>query len=308
MSEPLTANIGSKFKDLGIGYFASAEGAANYFSAYHDGMTNLPEPTDQWDIDTDFGSVRVYRFGDDSGTPLVLLPGRQAATPLWRANLPDLLQLRTVYTIDLLGEPGYSVQQKPISNDADQAAWLDQVFEGLRLQKAHLLGLSIGGWTAINFGLHYPDRVASMTLLDPAMSFAPVSLKMIIVSLGSVFPWLPQTLRHRLLSWMSGGSQSSNDVPEGRLISSGMRDFTLRLPTPRPFTDGQLQSLDLPVLAVIAGSSIIQNPQKALRRAKALLPQGTVEFWPDASHALNGEYPELIAQKTAELLAKVEGK
>lgn len=308
MTEPLTANIGSKFKDLEIGYFASAEGAADYFSAYHDGMMNLPEPTAQWDIATDFGSVRVYRFGDDARTPLVLLPGRQAATPLWRANLPTLLKLRTVYTIDLLGEPGYSVQQKRISNDADQAAWLDQVLAGLKLPKVHLLGLSIGGWTAINYAGHHPGRVASMTLLDPAMSFAPVSLKMIIVSLGSVFPWLPQSVRHRLLSWMSGGARSSNDVPEARLISSGMRDFTLRLPTPKPFTDEQLRSLDLPVLAVIAGSSIIQNPQKALQRAKSLLPQGIVEFWPEASHALNGEYPELIAQKTAELLATVDGE
>ncbi|AJT40538.1 alpha/beta fold hydrolase [Psychromicrobium lacuslunae] len=306
MSEPATANIGVQFKHRGLGYFTNLVGANNYFSAYQDGLEQLPEPTAHWDIVTDFGTVRVYRFGTDGRTPLVLLPGRQAATPLWRANLPTLMALRTVYTIDLLGEPGYSVQQRPITTDAEQASWLDQVLKALELPKVHLLGLSIGGWTAINYGLHYPDRIASMTLLDPAMSFAPVSLKMILVSLGSVFPWLPQSLRHRLLSWMSGGARSSDELPEGRLISLGMSEFTLRLPTPRPFSEQQLRALDVPVLAVIAGRSIIQNPQRALQTANTTLPQGTVEFWPEASHALNGEYPELIARQTAQLIARVD--
>ena len=78
---------------------------------------------------TGYGIVRVYRFAGahDDLPPLLLLPGRAAPTPVWADNLPGLLALRSVYAIDLIGEPGLSVQDRPIENDADQAAWLHEV-------------------------------------------------------------------------------------------------------------------------------------------------------------------------------------
>ncbi|MGF6887763.1 hypothetical protein ABIA39_006132 [Nocardia sp. GAS34] len=48
---------------------------------------------------------------------------------------------------------------------------------------------------------------------------------MVAVSLGSVIPGMPEILRHRLLSWISGGARSSDELPEGRLIAAGMRDY-----------------------------------------------------------------------------------
>ena len=35
---------------------------------------------------------------------------------------------------------------------------------------------------------------------------------------------------------------------------------------------------------------------RAAARARNLLPRGQVELWPDASHAINGEYPDEIAE------------
>lgn len=37
-------------------------------------------------------------------------PGRNASTPMWRANLASLIARRSVYNLDLLGEAGMSVQ------------------------------------------------------------------------------------------------------------------------------------------------------------------------------------------------------
>ena len=71
-----------------------------------------------WDVDTAFGTVRVYRFEGGPGRPVVLLPGRNASTPMWADNLPGLLAHRPVYCVDLLGEPGMSVQRKPITGAA----------------------------------------------------------------------------------------------------------------------------------------------------------------------------------------------
>ena len=47
----------------------------------------------------------VVRPAGDADAPLVLLPGRASASPVWEDNLPALLGIGDVYTIDLLGEP-----------------------------------------------------------------------------------------------------------------------------------------------------------------------------------------------------------
>ena len=66
---------------------------------------------------------------------------------------------------------------------------------------------------------------------------------------------------------------------------------------PKAITDEQLRSLDLPVLALIAGRSVMLDPARAVARARRLLPRGQVELWPDASHAINGEYPAEITER-----------
>ena len=87
--------------------------------------------------------MRVYRFAGahDDLPPLLLLPGRAAPTPVWADNLPGFLALRSVYTVDLLGEPGLSVQDRPIESDADQAAWLHEVIAQLPEPAVHVVGL-----------------------------------------------------------------------------------------------------------------------------------------------------------------------
>lgn len=299
--------IGKHWAAEKVGHFTDEAAFDRFVRAYLRGMDDLPAVISSVDIGTRLGTVRAYRFGSALGTPLVLLPGRNASTPLWRANLASLITRRTVYTLDLLGEAGMSVQHKAIAGAEDQAAWLEDALAGLELDRVHMLGLSIGGWNAVNHAVRYPKRLASLTLLDPAMTFAPVTWKMLVVSLSAVIPGMPQWLRNRLLSWISGGVPVDDSVPEAALISSGMRDFAMYLPTPRPFTDEQLRGLQLPVLVVIAGRSIVHRPQRAADRAQLLLPHARVQRWSEASHALNGEFPERISEATHQFLDDIDG-
>jgi hypothetical protein len=48
--------------------------------------------------------------------------------------------LRTPYAIDPLGEPGASIQDRPIENDDDQARWLNEALTQLPEPSVHLLG------------------------------------------------------------------------------------------------------------------------------------------------------------------------
>ncbi|WP_432931121.1 alpha/beta fold hydrolase [Microbispora sp. CA-135349] len=309
MNDPVRPNIGAEFRRRRLGHFRDAPAYSRYRRIYDQAMAGLPAPDAIQDVPTGFGTVRVHRFGPDgadAATPLLLLPGRTASTPMWAPNLTGLRAPgRVVYAIDLLGEPGLSVQSRPFASAADHGVWLSELLTGLGLDRTHLLGVSIGGWTAFRLAVHAPEKVASLSLLDPASLFGRITWKAVAVSLGALGP-LPEPWRRRLLSWISGGADTSGDDPVAALISAGMRDFTAFLPPPTYPSDEEVAAVGIPTLAVIAGRSIIHDPGRAAERARRLLSRGTVELWPDASHALNGEFPERVAARVLAFIDRVD--
>jgi pimeloyl-ACP methyl ester carboxylesterase len=279
-----------------VGHWRSAEGRDAFMRTYEAAMADLPRPDAEIDVRTDYGVVRMYRFEGtgDREEPLVLLPGRAAPSPVWTDNLPSLLEVGDVYTVDLLGEPGLSVQDRPIEDDADQAAWLHQALEGLPEEGFHLVGLSIGGWSATNLAVREPALVASLTLVDPVFVLDDMPMEVILRSLPASLPWLPRSWRDGFNSWTAGGAPVE-DVPVARMIESAMQNYALKLPQPGRISEEALTDLDMPVLAFVAGRSVMHDPDTAAATAERALPRGTVEVYPEASHAINGEYPEEMA-------------
>ncbi len=288
-------NIGA---DREVGHFRSAAAFERFLAVYRAGMAQLP-PFTSHDVATTFGTVRAYRFGGPDRTPVLLLPGRNASAPMYAANLSPLLAHRTVYAVDLLGEAGLSVQRRRLTGAEDHAQWLDEAVSGLGLDRVHLLGVSIGGWTATNTAVHRPGRIASATLLDAVLTFDRLPIRTIVASAAMVLPRMPEALRRRALRWISGGADLEESEPVASLIAAGARDFVLRTPMPRQISDDQLRGLAVPVLAFIAGRSVMLDARRAAANARKLLPLGQIELWPQASHAVNGEYPDEIAARAA---------
>ncbi|GAA5042470.1 alpha/beta fold hydrolase [Nocardia callitridis] len=298
----LEPNIGKPTEK--VGYFADQAGFDRFCAAYTHGMAQLPDYAERVAVPTSFGPVRAYRFGDGGGIPVVLLSGRQASTPMWRSNLPSLIPGRTIWSIDSIGEPGASTQREPLVAASEQAAWVAEALAGLDLERAHLLGASVGGWLALRVAIHRPERAASVTLLDPANSFAPLSWKMVGVSLGTVIPGVPESIRHRLLSEISGGGEVDETIPEGRLIASGMRDYRSAQPLPVRPTAAELEAINVPVLALFGGRSIAHSASRAADTARTI-PGAQVEVWDDASHAISGEFPDRITKRFTEFTTPI---
>ncbi|XVQ06761.1 alpha/beta fold hydrolase [Spirillospora sp. CA-255316] len=290
-------------KPSAVGHWNSAEGHADFMTAYDNAMADMPLPAKTIDVRTDFGFVRVYRYQGASGRaePLVLLPGRASASPVWADNLPHLLKVGDVYTIDLLGEPGKSVQDAPITSDTDQAAWLDQVLAFLPEESFHVVGLSIGGWTAANLAVHKPRHVATLTLLDPVYTFSNIPAGTAVRAVPASVPWLPKSWRDSFNSYTAGGAPVE-DVPVADMIESGMKNYTLRLPQPRLIHEEALGRLTMPVLAILAGRSVMHDVDASRKVADRVLRNGTVKLYPNASHAINGERPKEVATDIAAFL------
>jgi pimeloyl-ACP methyl ester carboxylesterase len=291
-----------------VGHFTSGEARDRFAAAYARAMADLPPPDAVLDLRTSYGVVRMYRFeatgsAARGSAPIVLLPGRASASPVWADNLPSLRAVRTVYTVDLLGEPGASVQERAIETDDDQAAWLAEALAALPEPSVHLLGMSIGGWTATNLAVRRPEAVASVTLLDPVATFAPLSLGAVVRSIPASVRWLPRSWRDGFASWTANGAPVEQ-VPVAEMIEAGMQTYVLRLPAPSPLDDAQLARIRVPVLVLVAGRSVMHDPAAVAATARRTLRHATVTSYPEASHAINGEYPDRIARDVAALVAE----
>lgn len=297
--------------DGSLSGFVSAEARAEFVQVYAEAMAELPAYTQEYRLETDFGTVQVYYFvqaGTEAQIPLLLLPGKSAPTPMWEANLADLMAERPVYTLDLLGEPGLSQETQRIATEEDQARWLQQVISQLPEPQLDVMGLSFGGWNAVNVSLHYPAKIRALVLVDPVHVFAPLPLKMVLASIPASIPLVPQPLRESMLSYISGGADVDESVLTARLIETSMRTFKSKLPAPPQIKPEQLSSLQMPILGIIAANSTIHNAEKALACGETYLsnPHSKMVLFEGASHAINGEFPEQLAAAVAAFLDGLE--
>ncbi|GAA0379904.1 hypothetical protein Acor_01380 [Acrocarpospora corrugata] len=272
-----------------VGRFVTPAAEAEFEKVYQQGLTELPTPAEIRDVPTDFGRVRTYRFGDGSGPPIVLLHGRAATSVMWLPNLATLAERHRVYALDLLGEGGLSVQTAPITGAADQATWLSTVLEHLDLPAAHLVGVSIGGWLACNQAVRAPQRVASISLLDPANTLGRVPAGLFLRTIPALLPVTSSWAMPRFLQWVNGGDPVPEDDPVARVISANLQHYRVALPPPAYFSDDQLRSITVPALVLVGGRSVIHNPRRAFDRARALIPNVQAELWPHATHSIAGQ-------------------
>lgn len=273
----------------GVGHFRTLAGRAAYLESYQRAFELLPEPTAQYDIPTDLGMVRVYEWSNAhtaDAIPVVLVPGRSSGVPMWSENLPGFIESHRVIAFDALGDAGLSVQAAPMTSFEDQAKWIDPVLQRLAPEGAHLVGHSFGGATATVYARLHPERVRTLTLLEPVFTFGyPRADLMSWVLLASI-PVLPQSWREYALGKVGGEPYDSGSAdPMAAMIRDGSEYYSAELPTPSPLTAEQVASLTMPVYLALAGRDSFAG-QDAARQAEKLLPAVQVETWPQATHSL----------------------
>ena len=121
------------------------------------------------------GQGRVYaREYRGRGPSFVLLHGFPDNLQIYDQLIPHLLAAgRRVVTFDFLGYGASDKSGSARYSFDGQKEDLRVVLDALRLDKVVPVGHDAGGCAAINFTLDYPDRVASLCLLNTFYSAAP---------------------------------------------------------------------------------------------------------------------------------------
>ena len=110
-------------------------------------------------------------FGESSDSPLIILHGFLASSRNWRTIAKRLAEKHHVLVLDMRNH-GVS----PHAEDMDYPVMAQDILwfmDKMGLQKAHLLGHSMGGKIAMWFALHHPQRVEKLMVAD----IAPVHYK-----------------------------------------------------------------------------------------------------------------------------------
>ena len=120
------------------------------------------------DIDAGGKRLRVLDLGGGDAVPVLLIHGFGADLNTWMFNQPALAERHRTIAFDLPGHGGSVKQLDKAIDGAGFAALLDGALAALGIDRAHLVGHSLGGGIALHFAARHPQRVASMTLISSA--------------------------------------------------------------------------------------------------------------------------------------------
>lgn len=115
-----------------------------------------------------FGAnIHYVEAGDTSKPNVILLHGLGANVSSWQFNIAALSQSYHVIAIDQIG---FGKSEKPLLKYrvGTYVDFLDRFMTEVKIDKASLVGNSLGGWVAALTAIKYPNRVEKLVLVDAA--------------------------------------------------------------------------------------------------------------------------------------------
>jgi hypothetical protein len=118
---------------------------------------------------TRHGRISTLSAGD--GDPVICIHGLGGTKASFLTTVAALAESHRVLALDL---PGFGDSEKPIGAAYDAPYFADSVvglLDELGIERAHMVGNSMGGRVAIELALTHSDRVGKIALLSPALAW-----------------------------------------------------------------------------------------------------------------------------------------
>ena len=270
--------------------FRSASGEAEYLAAYDAMMRYWPVPYDTLDLPGFYGCTHLVVSGPKEAPPLVLLHGGRASATMWSANIADLSSAYRVYAVDVMGQPGKSIPDRPFRRRDNLIPWFSEVLDALGISRTSLVGQSYGGWFAINYALRVSDRVNKLVLLSPAASFLPLNGQHMLR--GATMFFFPSRRAMRSFKlWETYQPNIAQPQPRAffdakvEQLYLGFKHFRCQGEgNPGIFSDDELRHLQAPTLLLIGPQEVIYDPVASVERARRLVPHLEAHLIAEASH------------------------
>jgi 3-oxoadipate enol-lactonase len=240
-----------------------------------------------------------------SGPTVVLSNSLGSTRAMWEPQVPALVDAGfRVIRYDTRGHGTSEVPAGPYSLD-DLVDDLVALLDTTDTERAHVIGLSLGGMTAMRLAARFPDRAASLALLCTSALLGPpqfwldraeaartrgTAMADVVVS-----RWFTESMRltepERVAQW----AQMIASTPgEGyAACCEAIAEMDLRADLPH---------IAVPTLA-LAGAEDPATPPEHLEFIAKSVPGATLAVIPDAAHLANLEQPTEVTAVLLEHLA-----
>ena len=220
-----------------------------------------------------------YRAAGKGPHSLVLVHGLIVSGNYLLPTAAELLDDFTVYVPDL---PGFGASEKPrrVLDIAEMAETVRAWMDAIGLERAYLLGNSLGGHTVAVVASHYGERTAGTIFVSPVGDPGGRHTLRLITRALNDFVREPKSL------W---------PIMFQDFLKAGLRRSVLTLRSLQQCRlEPWLPRVEVPSLVVGGGQDRIV-PRWWLGRVAGLLPQGRVAMITEAGHVSNFSHPAQLA-------------
>jgi len=251
--------------------------------------------------------TRLFYEESGQGRPVVLIHGANLDHTMWDEQVTELARHYRVIRYDVrgFGKSARNVEQ-PYGPHEDLRGLLDS----LHIERADLVGLSLGGRIAIDFALAWPERVRSLVLAAPAVTGAPFD--------PAAEPWIGDYMKALQArdtigaadAWLrSAAMAAAMERPElaGRIRTLTYRNSGVlagpppRERVPQPLAWTRLTDVKAPTLLLI-GTRDSRMLRTISDTVSARVPGIQRVEIPNAGHLLNIEQPAAFTRALIQFL------
>lgn len=262
--------------------------------------------------------TRYWHMGE-SGPTVILIHGLGVYIENWETTIPALAAHYRVYAMDLVG---FGLTDKPKNapyTPPFMARFVLDFMTALGLERAHVVGHSMGGGLALQFITDYPEKVDKLVLVNSAGLSDDIGLPFRILSIPVVGSLLSRPSRKgsaqamkmlvhdhsivtdSIIDWdyeMSRGPGAHRAAM--KVIRAAVSPFGVRSSVFEPVS-AKMGDIAAPTL-VIWGEKDRVLPVTDAEIARQKIPNCRVEIFPDCGHVPQWEHPDQFNRLLMEFL------
>jgi len=260
------------------------------------------------DIDLFYELVDYAEPWKAAPAPIVLIHGLGGDQTFWLYQVPAFCAHFPVLSVDLRGH-GQSAKPDRDFSIVDLARDVVRLLRGLGVERAHIVGLSLGGVVAQQFALDYPLAVASLVLADTFCGTPPEYGDMVQAALQFIEDNdMPAVAKARITNAFSDGVDpvmrdyfidrvARNDKPSYLRAARAVMGFSSSV---------RLSEIAAPTLVVIGELDRVTPPALSEDIA-ARIPGARLARIAACGHISNLEKPAAFNRTLLEFLGSIAG-
>jgi 3-oxoadipate enol-lactonase len=255
--------------------------------------------------------VRCYYELLGSGEAILLIPGLGTTCTLWDCIVNELGDRFSLIMPDCRCV-GRSIQKRAPQMLSDFAVDLLELLDHLQLDRAHVMGLSLGGIIAQQFAIDHPSRVDRLVLISCTNRFGPYLSEMASL-IGHALRYFPPDVFQRTVGLLGTAPEYLDSHPEmiDEKITSAREMGVARSGIARQLrclicsdiADKQTYRITAPTL-VIAGDQDFLIPACYAKKMADQIPGSEFVLIPGCGHNPLTEMPEEVVPRIRDFLSR----